>query len=374
MCRLVILLIAFFVRLGEPAVVSAQSTTVPSKGKKFAVLVGVNEYTKPRFEALKYAEKDMTDLKGVLEKAGFQVTLMLGSGRGDAEATRENIQKVLLDKDGVLKAVSQDDTVLVAFSGHGEQIPVEKVEVPFFCPKHAVSGDPDTQVSINDVLDTLDKRGGGSNLVLVDACRKFSARVQGKKSGASMDRAKVQSLREGIGVMFACSDRQEALEHAKAGDGHGLFFYSVLEAMRTAEGDGQAQVTWEQLVPKIRTKVRELTDAVDTTTPENQRQRPQYIGNFSRDPVLFTGVVAKKTKGEDPPPPPKVSDKVRITKATSGYLDRERETKNLTLGTITKGDTATLLETDDKNGVYFLEFEDGSKAWVDQTCCMKLTK
>ena len=49
--------------------------------------------------------------------------------------------------------------------------------------------------------------------VLLDACRKFTKRVEGKKgAGASMDRAKVNALRPGIGVMFACSDRQEALE------------------------------------------------------------------------------------------------------------------------------------------------------------------
>jgi len=260
------------------------------KGNNYAILVGVNVYSKPCYEALKFAERDMAELKGVLEKGGFQVTLLLGSSAGEAEATTENIRRVLLDKKAsVLKTVTQDDTILVALSGHGEQIAVDGKEVPFFCPKHAVSGDPDTQISINDVLDSLDKRGGGSNLVLVDACRKFVKRVEGKKSGASMDRGKVQSLRAGIGVMFAYSDRQEAMEHPKAGDGHGLFFCSVLEALNTTEANASGQITWEQLVPKIRTKVKALADQLDTSTPPELRQKPQYIGNFSEGPVLIAG-------------------------------------------------------------------------------------
>lgn len=261
-----------------------------SMGKKYAILVGVNEYSKPGYEALKYAERDMTRLKDELELAGFQVTLLLGSGKDDAEATVENIRKVLLEKTGVLKAVTQEDTVLVAFSGHGEQIDDKGKEAPYFCPKHAVTGDPETQISINEVLDNLDKRGGGSNLVLVDACRKYTKRVEGKKSGASMDRAKVQSLRDGIGVMFACSDRQEALEHKDAGDGHGLFFCGVLESLREAKAKGK-DVTWERLVPEIRDKVKQLADQLDTTTPTDRRQRPQYIGNFTRDPVLVNAAL-----------------------------------------------------------------------------------
>ncbi len=281
-------LVGLFVFFTNETRVEAQAKK--DAGKKYAVLIGVNEYTKPGYEALKFAERDMTRLKEVLEAGGFTVIMLLGSEKGDNEATAENIRRVLLDKDkSILKTVTQADTVVVALSGHGEQIPVKvdgkESESPFFCPKHAVSGDPDTQISINEVLDDLDKRGAGSNLVLVDACRKFAKPVEGKKSGASMDRAKVQSLRDGIGVMFACSDRQEAVESAKAGDGHGLFFYSVLEAIKTTKPNEQGQITWEQLVPQIRTKVSSLTETVGIA--ERDRQRPQYIGNFSRDPILL---------------------------------------------------------------------------------------
>ncbi len=309
----------FFLEGLRPAsIVVAQVKKDAPKGRKIAVLIGVNEYSNRPYENLKYAERDMERLKEVLEKAGFEIVMLLGSAKGPKEATQKNIHQVLINNAEknqrfILRNVTENDTVLIALSGHGEQIPVKvgdkETEVPFFCPKNAETGNASTLISINSILEAIDQKKATS-LVLVDACRKFAKPVEGKKSGASMDRAKVQSLRDGIGVMFACSDRQEAIESAKAGDGHGLFFFSVLEAMKSAQPNPKGQITWESLVPEIRSKVKDLTEKVGVA--ERDRQRPQYIGNFSRDPVLLladgktkTGIVdfeyvidGKKIKGK----------------------------------------------------------------------------
>ena len=137
------------------------------------------------------------------------------------------------------------------------------------------------------MLDAVDQKKATA-FVLIDACRKYAKRVEGKKTaGASMDRAKVNALRPGIGVMFACSDRREALEHKDAGDGHGLFFCSLLEALRDCPRNKRGQVTWGQPVPRVHERVEELADKLDPTTPQAQRQRAQYVGNFSGDPVFL---------------------------------------------------------------------------------------
>ncbi len=274
-----------------PIVVAQVKKDAP-KGRKIAVLVGVNQYTNRPYENLRYAERDMERLKEVLEWGGFEVVMLLGSAKGNDEATQKNINDLLFDKSEknkryLLRDVTENDTVLIALSGQGEQIQVKvggkETEVPFFCPKNAETGNPSTLISINSILEALDQKKPTS-LVLVDACRKFVKPVEGKKSGASMDRAKVQSLRDGIGVMFASSDRQETVESTNVGGGHGLFFYGVLEAIKSATPNKQGQIVWEQLVPQIRTKVSEASEYVGVA--ERDRQRPQYIGNFSKDIVI----------------------------------------------------------------------------------------
>src|SRR5437867_90295 len=67
------------------------------KPKKVALLVGVNQYDKRGFaeRPLNYAERDVEHLKTELEKAGFKVTLLTGSAKGNLRATRANIDKAL---------------------------------------------------------------------------------------------------------------------------------------------------------------------------------------------------------------------------------------------------------------------------------------
>src|SRR5262249_38317932 len=65
-------------------------------GKKVAFLVGINEYEKPGFDTLRYAERDAESLKVELDKLGFRTVLLKGSAQNaDQRATRENIEREL---------------------------------------------------------------------------------------------------------------------------------------------------------------------------------------------------------------------------------------------------------------------------------------
>ena len=288
-----------------------------AKGKKIAVLVGVNGYLNKPFENLKYAEQDMTDLKVRLTKAGFDVILLLGSEAGDKEASRANIAAVLLDKRednpryAFRDVTGEDDQVLVAFSGHGEQIEVlekedggkaEKREVPFFCPKRAESGTPSTMVSMNEVLKTFNG-GKAKALLLVDACRSFAENREGTK-GAVIDRKRVDSLRPNVGGMFAASDRQAAREHEKAGtDGHGLFFQAVLEAMDHEKcRDRDGNVVWSRMTDEIGDTVTRKSKELFPKLRDDEHQVPQPFGGFPRKFVLAAAVAppgAERKGGEE---------------------------------------------------------------------------
>ncbi len=94
--------------------------------KKYAILVGVNKYQlKDKLPELKYAEKDVIDLGAQLSRTGY-VTILLTS---KDKATQANITQVI---DEVLEKAQQDDTVLIAFAGHGVQF--EGSAEAYFCP------------------------------------------------------------------------------------------------------------------------------------------------------------------------------------------------------------------------------------------------
>jgi uncharacterized caspase-like protein len=234
----------------------------PAPGRKVALLVGVNEYANRKLDDLRYAERDVAELAEVLTAAGFTVRTLLGSRQGDDAATRANVEAAL---DKLLRGAGKKDTVLLAFSGHGQQLFVREKgpdgreadkEVPFFCPRDAVPTDPATLVSLNAVLRALDERGGGHNLLLVDACRNIFDPNKGARGGVNGSR--IDGLGEGTAVFFSCSGRQRARETEKAGGGHGVFFHFVLQGLRGARGatDEQGHVTWEQLVPYVKGRVK----------------------------------------------------------------------------------------------------------------------
>lgn len=266
-----------------------------AEGKKIAVLVGVNNYQNRKLPNLEYAEKDMNDLSAILKRSGFDVRLLLGSSKGKEQATRENIEFALLD---VLKGVGKSDMVLLAFSGHGQQFPVKlkdsdgrevSKEVPFFCPREAVPTDETTLISLNHVLKMLDEKGGGHNLLLVDACRSVPP-DPGKGARGGIDGSRVDNLGEGTAVFFACSKRQQARETEKAGGGHGIFFHFVLEGLNGAPEarNSEGQVTWDRLVPFVKQRVKKEFPNWFASVPELERQVPHAIGNLAGDPVLVS--------------------------------------------------------------------------------------
>ena len=225
---------------------SAVAQPVAPLGRRVALLVGVNVYDRRGYaeRPLRYAERDMTELRDVLTAQGFEVRTLLGSGNGDDRATKGNFQTAL---DGVLGDVKATDTVLLAFAGHGEQLPLKNddgstqrdgrtgrtLEEAYFVPVDAARGEPETLIGLTGLMTTLDRRGG-VNLILVDACRDNPDPGRGRSiSGNELD----GRLPSNTALLFACSAGQEALETPQAGGGHGVFFHCVIEGLEGAAAD-----------------------------------------------------------------------------------------------------------------------------------------
>jgi formylglycine-generating enzyme required for sulfatase activity len=227
-----------------------------SSGRKYALLIGVQEYDKNELRDLQYAEKDVTDLADVLRQAGYKkVTLMtrpVGSRELRYLPLAANIRKEL---DGFLDGKTRDDTVIVAFAGHGIQF--KKDDMPYFCPADARLADRTTLISLGEVYKALEQSQAGVKLLLVDACRNkprsdFS-RARAEVDLESVTRPEGLQPPSGVAALFASSEGQEAYESPTLK--HGVFFHFVIEGFKGKAANPKGLVTLDRLRSHVREHV-----------------------------------------------------------------------------------------------------------------------
>ena len=96
-----------------------------SKGKRYALLVGVRSYEHSKLSDLKYTENDAEETAKILGAAKYdEVVLTTSRGEKDdkKKPTKENVEAALAR---LLKKVTKHDVVLIGLSGHGVQYEVK---------------------------------------------------------------------------------------------------------------------------------------------------------------------------------------------------------------------------------------------------------
>jgi tetratricopeptide (TPR) repeat protein len=252
-------------------------------GRRFAILIGVNRYSNRNLPDLEYAEQDVLELKRLLTPT-YNVRLLLGSAKGKDLASKANIERAF---NALFRSeLSKDDTVLIALTGHGQQVSIDrkghKGNEPFFCPSGAVPGDVSTLINLSELIERLAERGGGTNLLMVDACRNDPDPTRGR----GIDGEMISQLPAGMAVFLSCSQGEKAHESKKAGGGHGLFFHYVLEGISGTGGrNSQGDVSWDHLVAFVKDKV--MYDAPKLLGNQAVQQTPRVLANLGPSPILL---------------------------------------------------------------------------------------
>jgi formylglycine-generating enzyme required for sulfatase activity len=261
--------------------------------RRVALLVGVNKYLKPGFRDLSYAEDDVTAVGQELAKLGFDVTVLLGSGDGELQATRANIEAVARR---MVAPLGKNDVALVMLSGHGQQLSTDPNDVAFersqsyYCPVDARLNDPVSQLSLTFLLDEILSLDVGRKMLLVDACRDVpTSTVVGARNTKGIEGRRI-NLPEGTGVYFSCSAGQVSYERPELG--HGIFTYCVLEGLRGAAASPRGDISWSRLVAHVDERMQQ--DDITALMPPKVWQVPipsgalQYtvLGRVDSQPVI----------------------------------------------------------------------------------------
>jgi formylglycine-generating enzyme required for sulfatase activity len=207
----------------------------PPRGKNYAFLVACQDYKAKDFKPLKFSRNDILRFSEALSASGFakEDIVVLHEKQQDPDLLPE-ARKIRQQLKLLLAGLRSEDTLIVAFAGHGVQD--RKDRRSYFCPRDVDLKDRTTLVALDEVYQELRDCRAKRKLLLVDACRKETLSEIGRRAVVDLEsvtRPQTESVPEGIVALFSCGPGQESYEPPELE--HGIFFHHVLKAWNGAE-------------------------------------------------------------------------------------------------------------------------------------------
>jgi hypothetical protein len=214
---------------------------------RYAVLVGVGKYEDSQISELRYADRDVANVKeALIECLGFEeenvFTYTHESGEWCAENTR-----VLRCLAQLSRITEPDDTLLFYFAGHG----VEKEDGVYLLTVNSNMFSPSllrmSSIPISVLREDLSGALACNRVFIVDACRNDPERGRGDSDNLlsdTMSRDIVLAARSGknlsgheaTGVLFACRKGERAYEWEEKRQG--VFSYHLVDGIRKLSAAG----------------------------------------------------------------------------------------------------------------------------------------
>jgi len=292
--------------MARPIVVSTTPEIVPVE-KVWALVMGISDYD--QVKDLQYGRDDAIAFCSWLLDAGVpedHIRLLLDSETrveelGGVEPRLASLVNVREALGWLRRVASENDLVLVTFSGHGFQGDDDNgdekdgVDEFFVLVDTAAAAPEDTALRDDEFGRFLDRLGSNHVLVLFDGCYSggLSRSLPSSKRpiGERPDLFSDFSL-EGRLVLSAASESQEAFESPDVG--HGVFTFCVLEGLRgAADLNGDLRVTawelYEYVAEAVSERVRRERGAVQEPQLSGEGEVRVLLATAHRPPaVAFT--------------------------------------------------------------------------------------
>lgn len=245
-------------------------------GKRWAILVGVNEYEdKFHYGQLNVCAKDVHSVREHLIDGGFeQNRIRLLTDDSHELPTRDNTLVVLK---AIAEVTEQDDLLLFYYSGHGDEDEGESYLV-MRNGRHLVLSD--TAVSISRIKEILSRAKARAKVIILDACH--SGADIGKKGPKKMSAEFIQRVfeqAEGMAILASCKQGQVSYEwNSKECS---VFTYFLLKALA-----GQADFDEKGFVT-VQDVNRYVVDSVtEWAAQKNTSQTPTLQYTVAGDIIL----------------------------------------------------------------------------------------
>ncbi len=223
--------------------------TLPGQAKRYALIIGVDQYADTQITTLGGASNDAKALANALiQYAGFpgeQVTLLASDQPAERQPTRGNILRRLSNMAAV---IPPDGLLLISFAGHG----IERSGQAFLLPSDSqVSNDVDlleqTAINVTQIKDRVKKIGVRQVLMILDACRNDPAGRANADNPltAAYTRGFNFDLRnrevQAFATLYATEVGHRAYEYKEKKQGY--FTWVLVEGLRGGAENAKGEVT-----------------------------------------------------------------------------------------------------------------------------------
>lgn len=258
-CKVIILALGFIILSGVGAIAEG--------GKKWAVVVGVNDYKRPSVTDLKYAVPDAELFaRALTEVGGFapENVFLYTTDNQEAEK-RPRLTNLVYRLEQLKDNVSPEDSIFFYFAGHG----VEMKGETFLMTENADSRSNATltmsALRADLLLKLLEECQAKDTLIILDACRNDPNAGRGSADNPmsdAMSRGLVfekvnpeASQERSLATMLACGVGERSYEWPEKK--HGYFTYHLVEGLKSAAADNSGVVHLGGLARYVREKVRD---------------------------------------------------------------------------------------------------------------------
>ncbi|HKP85887.1 MAG TPA: tetratricopeptide repeat protein [Blastocatellia bacterium] len=270
--------------------------SLPGSAKRYALIIGVDQYNDAGISNLEGAANDARALEQALIKhAGFskeQVTLLTTDQPAALQPTRSNILSKL---DYLLSAVSKDGLILISFSGHG----IEREGQAYLLPTDAQIGGnklwllEQTAIPAETLTKQVRQSGAQQVVIILDACRNNPEAGRGI-GGQPMTEAYTRGFNfdirnggiEAFAILYATRVGQMAYENKEKKQGY--FSLALIEGLKGAAVDDRAEVTLASLVRYVQEVVPRRVQL-----ELGKEQKPFAVKEGFKEDELVLAVVEK---------------------------------------------------------------------------------
>ena len=286
---------------------------LPAANKRWAIIIGVDQYEDPQFSSLRGASNDAKALADAFVKyADFppsQTILLASDQPQERQPTRSNI---LIRLANLARLVPHDGLLLFAYAGHG----MERDNQVFLLPTDARASNnvrvlQQTALNVNDIKDWIKEMNVKQVLMLLDACRNDP--TAGRATGPNLmsdgfkkafDFDVRNSSIEAFATLYATKVGARAYEYAEKKQGY--FTWAISEGLRGRAATASGEVTLASLQRYVQETVPRQV-RIDLGEGVDQRPFAEIKGYRAEELVISKvqpAVASPATAGPNVPPAP----------------------------------------------------------------------
>jgi formylglycine-generating enzyme len=278
---------AVLIPVAMGSVMSLPVSVFAADGKRVAFVVGIGTYdTLPDDKQLKNSVNDAEGVSVKLAEIGFQVTTA-------SNLTRQGFYAKWLE---VLNSLTEEDTFVLFYSGHGIQIRQQNYLLPRDIPpidRQREDLVTTEAISLTGVLNDLTQGRGDKHppkraVVIIDACRDNPFILPGSKSIKTPSGLAKPSSTEGLFVIYSALENSVSLDRLPNDEKtvkYSVFTRVLLPLL------GRQDLTLQNLSLKLKKEVSTLAKNA------GRRQLPTYYDGTDGEPFCLPGCAAKADKG-----------------------------------------------------------------------------